>query len=218
MHLKTLLILSVLLLVFDAELAHRRIGPDLSYLRDAADRRRAQEEDALKAVHLLGRVNSGYAGIAMRHAELRDEYKKKAEYTKAGAKEEDERDSRIKDIRGTLSLESEAFKKSLDSLGEFHYGRVPDMPRRLLESLPLMSGRERGASSEEHLRKGIASFQSEDLEGAIRMWDAALELDPGNRTAAEYKSRAEVILKRLNEIRAKDGPSAAPVKSAPPPS
>ncbi len=214
MHLKTLLILSVFLLVFDAELAKRRIGPDVNYLRGVywgtAESERAKKEDALKAVHLLSRVNSGYAGIATGHAELRDEYRKKAGGRGDGTTEEQERDSRIKEIRKRLSLESEEFKKSLDRLGEFHYGRVPEMPRRLLEHLPLMTGRERSASSEEHLMKGIVFFQSEDLEGAIRMWDAALVLDPGNRTAAEYKSRAEVILRRLNEIRAKNGPGTAP--------
>ncbi len=215
MHIKTLLILSVLLLVLDAEVAKRRIGPDVNYLRgvywSAAERQRARNEDAMNAVHLQGRVNSAFAVIARRHAELRDEYRKQAT-------EDTERDSRIKDIRGALSLESEAFKKSLDSLGEFHYGRVPEMPRKLLEHLPLMSERERAASSEEHLKKGIARFQAEDLEGAIRMWDAALALDPGNRTAAEYRSRAEAILKRLDEIRAKDGARTAPLRSAPPPS
>jgi hypothetical protein len=63
---------------------------------------------------------------------------------------------------------------SLDRLGEFHYGKVPEKPRRILESLPLMSEKERVRSSGEHLMKGIRYFQSEDLEGAIKMWEAAV--------------------------------------------
>ncbi len=54
-----------------------------------------------------------------------------------------------------------------------------------------MTEKERGRSSGEHLRKGIGYFQSGDLEEAIKMWEAAFELDPGNKNAAEYEIRAE---------------------------
>lgn len=206
MYLKALLIFSALLLVVDAEIAHRIIALDGTYLRgvylSSVNRERAQKEEAVKAAHLITEVNARSVQIALKHAELREEYKK------AARGEPGEDNSRINGIRGLLSLESEAFKRSLDRLGEFHYGKVPKKPRRILESLPLMSEKERGRSSGEHLMKGIGYFQSEDLEGAIKMWEAAVELDPGNKTAAEYKKRAETILERLNEIRSGKGPQA----------
>lgn len=220
MYLKALLILSVLLLVVDAGMTRRLIPADGSYLRgaywSALSRERARIEEELKAVHVISEVNARSAGIALKHAELREEYKKAA-----GSSDEaegaQETTARINGIRGLLSLESEAFKRSLDRLGEFHYGRVPQMPRRVLESLPFMSERERGIASEEHLKKGIGYFQSEDLEGAIKMWEAAIELDPGNKTAAEYKKRAETVLRRLNEIRTQTPRPASPAKPPTPP-
>lgn len=212
MYLKALLIFSALLLVVDAEVAYRIIALDGAYLRgvylSSVNRERAQKEEALKAAHLITEMNARSVQIALKHSELREEYKKAARDRAGGAQVPGEDNSRINGIRGLLSLESEAFKRSLDRLGEFHYGKVPKKPRRILESLPLMSEKERVRSSGEHLMKGIRYFQSEDLEGAIKMWEAAVELDPGNKTAAEYKKRAETILERLNEIKAEKGQQA----------
>ncbi|MFQ5328738.1 MAG: tetratricopeptide repeat protein [Thermodesulfobacteriota bacterium] len=51
-----------------------------------------------------------------------------------------------------------------------------------------------------YLKKGISYFQEEELERAIEAWDMALELDPANETALDYKSRAERVMERLQEI------------------
>jgi len=221
MYVKVFLILSVLFFIADAELARRFVASDGSYLRgtelNLLKRENALKERALEAAQLISEVNARSNEIAQKHAELRKEYDKAAKRRlNRGAAALAQQNSRMEDIRGLLALESEAFKKALARLGEFHYGQVPKKPRRVLENLPLMSDKERGASSEEHLKKGIVYFQSEDLKGAIRMWEAALELDPGNKTAADYKKRAEMVLQRLNEIRAKDSEATSSSPTPPP--
>lgn len=67
---------------------------------------------------------------------------------------------------------------------------------------------ERDSAAASHFKKGISYFEAEQMEFAIREWDIVLELDPENKEAADYKSRAEVILKRLKKIREKQ--SAGP--------
>lgn len=221
MYLKALLIFSFLLLIVDAGMTRRLIPPDAVYLRAAyrseVQRERARIEEESRALRVVSEVNARSAGIASRHAELREEYKKAAG-SPGAASGDDEAGARINGLRGLLGLESEAFRRSLERLGDFHYGRVPRMPRRVLEYLPFMSESERSIYSGEHLKKGIGYFQSEDLEGAIRMWEAAVELDPGNGTAAEYRERAETILRRLNEIRNQTGPASPDRPPTRPPS
>ncbi len=48
-----------------------------------------------------------------------------------------------------------------------------------------------------HFNKGIAYFNQDALEDAIREWDKVLELDPSHQKAAEYKDRAQQRLKVL---------------------
>ncbi len=53
----------------------------------------------------------------------------------------------------------------------------------------------------ERIKAGIARFQREDLEGAIQEWGRALELDPENAVALDYRKKAQGMLKRIEEIR-----------------
>jgi tetratricopeptide (TPR) repeat protein len=206
MYLKTLLILSVLLLLVDAEAARHFIAPDATYMLNAHACARSHErekmEKAHKAAQLVSRANDISSRLARSHAELREEYRKATEAEKAAANAtQDQRAARIERLRGIITLESDAFRKVLDGLGEFHDGRVPENQRKALRELIFMSKEERGKSSEAHTRKGIGYFQAEDLNSAIKMWEAAIELDPENKTAGEYKKRAEVVLERLKEIK-----------------
>lgn len=53
----------------------------------------------------------------------------------------------------------------------------------------------------ERIKAGIAKFQREDLEGATEEWGRALELDPENAVALDYRKKAQGMLKRIEEIR-----------------
>ncbi|MBI5587003.1 MAG: hypothetical protein HY889_01400 [Deltaproteobacteria bacterium] len=232
MCLKTLLILFFLLLVIDAEVSRRFIVSDAVYLlgvhRSSVTRERVRKEEAMKAAQGISEVSALSSQIAQSHAELREEYKQAAKTLSAkdalgkdaAAPKGDDHLSKIESIKDLLTLESEAFKKALERLGEFHEGKVPERQRRVVDDLPNMSKEQRVRSSEEHLKKGIAYFQAEDLETAIKVWDAAIELDRDNKTAVEYKRRAEVVLERLKEIRAQEKPVKPEERPtpAPPPS
>lgn len=49
-----------------------------------------------------------------------------------------------------------------------------------------------------YLNEGIKRFNQDALEDAIQAWEKVLELDPGNRQAAEYKDRAQSMLQTLS--------------------
>lgn len=51
------------------------------------------------------------------------------------------------------------------------------------------------------IKRGISRFQLEDLEGAIEEWGRALELDPGNEIALDYRRKAQGMLKKIDELR-----------------
>ncbi len=53
----------------------------------------------------------------------------------------------------------------------------------------------------ERIKAGIAKSQREDLTGAIQEWGRALELDPENAVALDYRKKAQGMLKRIEEIR-----------------
>lgn len=57
---------------------------------------------------------------------------------------------------------------------------------------------------ESHQKKGIDYFLADEMESAIKVWDAVLKLDPDNKTAIEYKRRAETVVERLKEIKDKN--------------
>jgi tetratricopeptide (TPR) repeat protein len=61
--------------------------------------------------------------------------------------------------------------------------------------------KERDNAIETYLKKGIDYFQKEELELAIKEWDAVLDIDPFDKTALDYKARAEVILEKIKEMK-----------------
>ncbi|MFQ5735344.1 MAG: tetratricopeptide repeat protein [Thermodesulfobacteriota bacterium] len=69
------------------------------------------------------------------------------------------------------------------------------------EELLALSEKERDKAVGKHLRKGIGYFQAEEMELAIKEWEIVLRHDPENKTAKDYKARAEIILERLRNIR-----------------
>jgi tetratricopeptide (TPR) repeat protein len=54
---------------------------------------------------------------------------------------------------------------------------------------------------QERIKAGIARFQLEDLEGAIDEWGRALELDPENAVALDYRRKALSMRRRIEELR-----------------
>ncbi|HWP34860.1 MAG TPA: hypothetical protein VNM66_04610, partial [Thermodesulfobacteriota bacterium] len=77
--------------------------------------------------------------------------------------------------------------------------QVPGARELTLERLSVQ--RLRDAEVEERIKQGIAKFQREDLEGAIEEWTRALELDPDNTVALDYRKKAQGMLRRIEEIR-----------------
>ncbi len=108
-------------------------------------------------------------------------------------------------MKGKLYMDSKAYGKAIEEFNSV-FKRVPTY----LDAKELLAKakKERDRAVDFHLKKGIGFFQEEEMEKAIREWEAVLELDPSNKTAADYKYRAEVILERLRSIRQKkDGPT-----------
>ncbi|MBI5886415.1 MAG: hypothetical protein HZB85_07520 [Deltaproteobacteria bacterium] len=56
-----------------------------------------------------------------------------------------------------------------------------------------------------YMKKGTEYFEAEEMGLAIKEWDKALELEPGNANALDYRAKAVEVLKRLEKIRGKDG-------------
>lgn len=73
-----------------------------------------------------------------------------------------------------------------------------------------LAARERLSAVDSHLKLGISHFLDEDMESAIEVWDAVLELDPDNRLARDYRKRAEKVLKTFEEVKSGGGASAPP--------
>lgn len=108
-------------------------------------------------------------------------------------------------MKGKLYMDSKAYGKAIEEFNAV-FKRVPTYMDA--KELLAKAKKERDRAVDFHLKKGIGFFQEEEMEKAIREWEAVLELDPANKTAADYKYRAEVILERLRSIRQKkDGPT-----------
>ncbi len=107
--------------------------------------------------------------------------------------------------KGRIYLSSGAYNKAIDEFNtvlKYVPGHVE--AKRLLQRAKA----ERDLSISIHLKKGISYFEAEQMELAIKEWDIVLELDPDNKTAADYRSRADAILKQLKKIREKQsGPA-----------
>ncbi|MBE7414543.1 MAG: hypothetical protein HS130_04630 [Deltaproteobacteria bacterium] len=101
-------------------------------------------------------------------------------------------------LKGKVYFESSAYHRAIEEFTAAlrivpSYMNAKDLLEKAVS--------ERDKAVEKHLRNGIAYFQSEEMELAIKEWDMVLELDPSNRVAADYKYRAEVILERFERIR-----------------
>ena len=50
---------------------------------------------------------------------------------------------------------------------------------------------------QEHLRKGIACFEDDELEAAMEQWEKVLKLDPSHGKALDYKQQTQIRLDAL---------------------
>lgn len=120
-------------------------------------------------------------------------------------KRKDERDepeyqANLHYMKGKMYYESKEWGRSVEELSAV-LKLVPSYMNT--KDLLVKARKERDAAVDRLIKSGISFFQAEEMEFAIREWDSALDLDPGNKTAADYRSRAEVIMERLKNIREK---------------
>lgn len=103
--------------------------------------------------------------------------------------------------KGVILLNSKQFAKAID---EFNVviKLVPSYQDtdKLLDA----AKKERDELVNLHLKKGIDYFQKEELESAIKEWELVLEVDPFNKTALDYKARAEAIIEKVKDIKEHD--------------
>ena len=100
--------------------------------------------------------------------------------------------------KGVALLEAKKYNIAID---EFNIALklVPSHTYAL--SFLATAKKEREDAIDTHLKKGIDYFQKEELELAIKEWDAALDIDPWDKTAIDYRARAEVILEKIKEMK-----------------
>jgi len=125
--------------------------------------------------------------------------------SKKAAKEEPEDLANTHYLKGKIYLDSRAYAKAIEE-----FSAVLKLMPAYMNTAELLSRakKERDKAVDARLKKGIAYFQNEEMEMAIKEWEAVLELDPSNKVAADYKYRAEVIMERLKRIREKQTSSA----------
>ncbi|MBI5644404.1 MAG: hypothetical protein HY954_13135 [Deltaproteobacteria bacterium] len=111
-------------------------------------------------------------------------------------------------MRGRLYMDSKVWGKAVE---EFNMALKYVAPYMNTRELLSKCKKERDKIVDRYIKNGIAYFQAEEMELATKEWDAALELDPANKTAADYKSRAEVIMNRLKNIKEKQVTSERPL-------
>lgn len=99
--------------------------------------------------------------------------------------------------RGVVFLESRQFAKAID---EFNIviKLIPSYSDA--EKLLAVARKELDDAVNIHLKRGIDYFQQEELELAIREWELALEIDPLNKLAIDYKSKAETVMEKMMHI------------------
>jgi len=159
--------------------------PSIQYARNRA----ALLAEAIKEGKKLDAEQSKTASLAQK--KNRREDKEDAE-TAAGAHYS----------KGRAHLDTKAYSKAIDEL-KLALRYSPNY--RDTQELINRAVKERDRAADEHIKKGITLFQAEELDLAMREWDYALEIDPDNEVAADYRRRAEVILERLKNIREKQG-------------
>jgi len=147
--------------------------------------------------------------IAMIRNAVREGRKLDGEKTEPVAKKTEKEDPEVEAnnhyIRGKLYLESNSYAVAIQEFSAVLKYVPAYMNTKDLLALAI---KERDKAVDRHLKKGIGFFQKEEMEKAIREWDAVLELDPVNKDALDYRYRAEMILERLQKIRGK-GKAAA---------
>lgn len=132
----------------------------------------------------------------------REEKKEERERKERESEKEDdpEVNANVHYLKGKLYYESRAYAKAIEEFNTV-LRHIP----AFMDTKDLLSKakKERDRLVDGHLKKGMTYFQAEEMELAIKEWDAALELDPGNKKASDYRSRAVVVLERLKNIREK---------------
>lgn len=160
---------------------------------------------------ILARQRIDVLSDAMRSGEAPEPPEKKTQAPpppKKSWKDDPEDLANLHYLKGKVYLESRAYARAIEEF-TLAVRIVPSYmnAKELLER----SKTERDKAVDKHLKKGIAHFQSEEMELAIKEWDMVLELDPSNRVAADYKNRAEVIMERLQRIRENQATSDRPL-------
>lgn len=103
-------------------------------------------------------------------------------------------------LKGRIYLESNSYEKAINSFS----AALKLMPDYLdTKELLARSKREKELAVDFHLKQGIDYFKAEEIELAIKAWNAVLEIDPDNKAAADYRARALLIMERLKEIKEK---------------
>lgn len=185
------------------------------------------EPDYKAAQELLLKMDSLSLKLSEKHRELAEEYEKAGLYSLAANEYslalkfdptnqstrkkpvEERNEKETKTIsrealakkhyeKGVAFLESKQFAKAIDEFTSVmklipSYGDT--------EKLLASARKERDEIVDVHLKKGIDYFQKEELELAIREWDLVLEQDPINKTALDYKTKAETIKEKMKDIR-----------------
>lgn len=146
----------------------------------------------------------------------------------AGKPSREEKKTVVKGVPEPEVLADSHYVKGKAFLEKTHWNEAIEEFEAVLEILPfyldtrdlLDSAREaRENAIDLHLKRGMAFFQREEVELALKEWDRVLELDPDNEEAADYRARAEVIIRRLHKIRQRQsGEKPAPLfpTTAPP--
>lgn len=102
--------------------------------------------------------------------------------------------------KGAALLEAKKYNEAID---EFNLTLKLAPSHTNAEKLLATAKKEMEEAIDTHLKKGIDYFQKEELELAIKEWDAVLDIDPWNKTAIDYRARAEVIMEKMKEIKKK---------------
>ncbi|WP_395700735.1 LysM peptidoglycan-binding domain-containing protein [Aquabacterium sp.] len=66
---------------------------------------------------------------------------------------------------------------------------------------PVPDAKARAEAINRHTRAARSAFAKQDLNGAIRAWDAVLEIDPDNRTAQLERQKAVDLKEKLKKVK-----------------
>lgn len=159
--------------------------------------------------NLLARNKVEVLSDAIRSGEKQSLVKKPLKKNGSSPSKEDPEDlANLHYLKGKIYLESKAYARAIEEFTTV----LKFVPAYMnVKDLLALAKKERDKAVDTHLKRGIAHFQTEEMELAIKEWDTVLELDPSNRVAADYKYRAEVIMERLRNIREKQATPERPL-------